>query len=298
MIRSSLKLVVLLAAAGCGQPDGPDGWVDLQRKWTEERGGVTGRVTDAATGKPLAGARVRSSGIYPSRTDSAGRYHLSDEGTYLTRDSLAAPPDSDALTVEVVLRGYVSERRHRPDRARIDTLNVALRRARPVRMKPSGRWRARFQPLDSAGGCAGTRAGARVLRHGSRRPVQGTIAFGSYLRPVNPEWFEYERSRYVWTVAGYLDVDLGALMSNRPGAIHPITPNFAVVGGWPWSRNWPVVAWVADGDSLEFALADNGSHFGMAFRGRLRGDSVVGRWTEYDSDDCYPTGRAVLWKER
>ncbi len=97
---------------------------------------------------------------------------------------------------------------------------------------------------------------------------------------------------------GHSDLDVGALLRSRPGSVEPQAGRERYLGAPRGSLGWEVGAWVFDGDSVRLELLANGSHFGVSFRGRASGDSIVGRWVEYDALDCYPSGPAVLWPIR
>lgn len=239
--------------------------------------GLVGRVTDAATGLPVRNAYVRSPAHHNAGSDSTGRF-----GATLLH------PDSTHSMVTVTRLGYAPasiDVAVRP--GRLDMLDVALQPAAPVRLRIDGRWRIRFEPL------ADKRC--RAVETSSRTPVEAAIAFDPALRDTT-DWLDFTRDRQVWSVYGHMRLDMGALLHSRPGTSDASGSQYLDTPSPP--PGWEVMAQSFDGDSVEMGLLSNGSHFGVAFAGRARGDSVVGRWAYYDPQDCYPRGRAVMWRER
>ncbi|MBB4634991.1 carboxypeptidase-like regulatory domain-containing protein [Longimicrobium terrae] len=212
---------------------------------------LVGRITDAETGEA-----VRASII----TDN--EYEFGDEGGEYRMEYVV--PGVSEVTVEMA--GYRPQVRTVTLAAgRVDTLNVALRRAAPVRLTLTGTWQVRFKIREP---------GARRSPP-AQRFVEGTLTFNDTLNLVDPER-PPERDRYVWTTEGLSEIDFTPFFGSRV-ASDVSTTVFGSRGG-TFERE--VVGTVMDGDSVEIGLIPRISHGGVSLSGRARGDSIVGQWVQ------------------
>jgi hypothetical protein len=226
---------------------------ETEAREAEERaslGSLVGRITDAQTGEPVRAAIFAE--FHWEMSEETGEYRMTgvDPGT---------------LRVTVESTGYRPEQRTITFAARrVDTMNVALRRAAPVSLSLSGTWHMRFKLRD-----AGIRRGPPP----AQRVVEGTINFIDTLHIVDRRR-PLQRDRYVWTIEGLSDIDFSPFFGGRIGRDVSTT----VFGGQNETFEREAIARVVDGDSVDINLIPRISHGGVSFAGRMRGDSIVGRW--------------------
>jgi hypothetical protein len=215
------------------------------------RGTLVGLITDAETGRPVS-ARVDAG--------TTGAYAIED-GLY---EVIYIDPGSARVRVESL--GYAPEvRTFTFSAGRVDTLNIALRRAAPVRLSLAGTWHVRFKIREP---------GARRSLP-AQRFVEGTITFSDTLNLVDPSR-PPQRDRYVWMTEGLSEIDFSPFFGSRVASDVSTT----ISGPQDGTFDREAVGTVTDGDSVEIGLIPRISHGGVSFAGRARGDSIVGQWVQ------------------
>jgi Carboxypeptidase regulatory-like domain len=249
----------------------PAGAPTSERKedWTR----LTGRVTLAGSGAPLPGVWVNT-GPFGGETDSLGRY---------TVDRV------EPGRVEVLFerRGYVEERRtYTAKSKRTDTMDVVLRLGQRACCQLSGRWSVRLD-VDTPG------IAARTMRS---RTALGTLRFG----PEYPDPFAEVREAAqadtlnpVKDEFGRFDIDLAVFFGGPYGRDVSTT----VFGGADSTLFKEAAGAVFDGDSAEVHLIPRMSHGGIYMAGRVRNDTITGRWWQA-AYCCGAMGRFVMVRDR
>lgn len=247
---TALALAALCLLCACAAAQTPDermrecadpGYPDIQ---------LVGVVTNAATGEPLDDAVVTFGDYLAGLSDPSGCYIAGMKEEYLRGRQRVSVHVHRYLSADTVLELS-------PER--IDTVHFALRPTAPGCCRLEGEWSLRMV-LDAA---------LRKQVDVDWTELDGTIVFSGRLPPLQGDG----RADTLLVEAGRFEVEgleQDVEVDDGPGS-GPVAP------GDYWKHT---AGEVFAGDSVVVGLVPLLTHGGIMLTGRIRGDSIRGRWMQ------------------
>lgn len=249
--------ILVVAISACERQSEPsEGSTSTTAAPEINRGTVVGRVLDDRTSMPMPDFVVLLDDYPLAGSDSAGWYEVS-------LDRFMEPGWHE---VNVSAPGYIEERRKAwMSLGTTDTVDLRLRRAPPPVARLRGNWVVvlRFEEKGALGPAP------------TRRVAEGSITFADSFPPVWPNRSAIQDT-FVTHEIGRYDIDLAPFFGSQIARDVSSTTFGATEGSFAVE----VTGSVFSHDSISIDLVPRISHGGLSLSGRLRGDSIVGRWVQ------------------